>query len=210
MNRKEKLAVYTTSALMFMAVIHAGYSLRSINLAYWNKIVQSGLFDFRFLIHIGLVLLTTFYAAKVLSESHRIMNISLLRFIPAMKWVSNIAFVPLRLHWSFASTYVLLLYFSLPAFAATEEYLFRTHVVSFKSAVVVTIVFGLIHLLVGSTLAVSIAVMIPGALFAYVYTQLGLHQAAYYHLMYNIFAVTLGTTVLVMAMRKTKVALAES
>lgn len=120
----------------------------------------------------------------------------------------NVATLPLRLITPLAIAYMVVLTYMLPAIAFIEEWMFRGQISGFWSAVLVTVVFALIHLAVGATIGGSIALTIPGGFFALVYMMGGLAFATYLHIFYDVAAIGMTMAIFIREKRAEKLDLA--
>jgi hypothetical protein len=87
--------------------------------------------------------------------------------------------------------FVILLVLVLPRLAETEELMFRRGTRSWRDGAGRSLLFGLIHMLVGVPLAVALALSIGGLWFTRQYFLGGTHRSTLYHLMYNCLALAL-------------------
>ena len=83
-----------------------------------------------------------------------------------------------------------LLILALPALATYEEIIFRNGLKSGEQALVRSVAFGLVHMLVGVPLHVAMALTAAGLWFSYLYMDGGLAEPVMAHTTYNLIAVT--------------------
>lgn len=188
MNTREHNAQLIASFLMVMALVFYWWSFDFINRKMWESVTWGLLLKYGLLSL--LVLGATAWASKLLHES-KVMQFSFLRFVKSLRWAANMVLTPIRLYRPLAVIYILFLTYSLPAIAFVEEVVFRDRITGIVSAIVVTIIFGLVHMLMGATLGVGIALMIPGGFFALVYMSEGILAATYLHIFYDVGAIAL-------------------
>lgn len=85
--------------------------------------------------------------------------------------------------------FILLLAANMPRLAWMEEELFRDGTESWTSGLVRSLVFGLVHCLVGVPIGAGFALSLGGLAFTYFYFQGGVDLAATYHTFYNLIVV---------------------
>jgi hypothetical protein len=87
--------------------------------------------------------------------------------------------------------FVILLVLVLPRLAESEELLFRRGTRAWPDGVRRSLLFGLIHMVVGVPLAVALALGVGGLWFTRQYFLGGAHRSTLYHLTYNCIALAL-------------------
>lgn len=188
MTDRERDALLVASTIVVLLVVRMIWHYDFINQQMWLALQAQEVMEYSVL---GLlVLAATAYASKLLHE-FPLMHFSLLRYIKPLRWVTNLVLLPLKLWPPVTILYVVVLTYTLPALTFFEEYLFRGRIDGWVSAAVVTIVFALAHMIMGATLGVSVALVIPGAIFALVAQYQGLIGATYLHTFYDIGAIIL-------------------
>lgn len=99
----------------------------------------------------------------------------------------NVSFAPLSVPW-LAPFFVIGFLWLLPLFALIEERVFRAGTGSWTEGVVRSVIFGLVHCLVGVPLGVGIALTLPGLWFTRQYFRKGVLWSAAHHTSYNLWA----------------------
>jgi hypothetical protein len=99
---------------------------------------------------------------------------------------TNINFLPLYLPIPyFGVVFGLLLLINLPSLAMFEEKLFREGTEGWKDGIIGSIIFGLVHCLVGVPLGAGIAIIFAGIWFTQQYFVGGIVRSALHHTTYN-------------------------
>lgn len=140
-----------------------------------------------------------------------LVGISLAKLHPIFKWwagrllprwrsketPSNINFAPLKVP-GIAQFYLVLLIFQLPVITWFEEWIFRYNLMSWKEAVLWSLLFGLSHLLIGVPLYGAIVISITGLWYSFIYFHEGLMAATIHHTTYDglLALVLLGSVVI--------------
>lgn len=87
--------------------------------------------------------------------------------------------------------FALLLLFVLPRLAESEELIFRRGTRGWRQGIARSLLFGLVHMLVGVPLAAALALSIGGLWFTYQYFLGGVPRSTVYHLSYNLLVALL-------------------
>ena len=94
--------------------------------------------------------------------------------------------------------FVVLLVLVLPRLAESEELMFRRGTLTWRDGALRSLVFGLIHMVVGIPLAVALALSIGGLWFTRQYFLGGTRRSTLHHLTYNCIALLLVLVALVL------------
>jgi hypothetical protein len=191
-DSKEQKAILFVSTLMVLSIATIIWQYDYINQALWSRLTWQDTLVYTLL---GIAILgVTYRVAFHLRSGPDWLKFSWLKLIPPLRnHAENVAALPMKLMAPLAVVYMVLLTYTLPAIAFIEEAMFRTHIRGIASAVVVTVVFALVHFLVGATIGGSIALVVPGGFFALVYSVGGgdLVAATYLHVFYDVAAIAL-------------------
>jgi membrane protease YdiL (CAAX protease family) len=187
-SKKERDALLVASTIVILMVVSMIWDYDFINQQMWLALDGGQVFQYSAL---GLTLLAATALASKLAHEHEIMHFSLLRYIKPLRWVANLVLIPLKLWSPLVVLYIIVLTYTLPALTFFEEYIFRGKIEGWVSAIVVTVVFALSHMLMGATLGVATALVVPGAIFALFYQYHGLVGATYLHTFYDVGAIML-------------------
>lgn len=102
----------------------------------------------------------------------------------------NINLLPAFHRW-LGPIYLAVLAFTVPQVAAFEESVFRKGTTSWQDAVLRSLLFGLVHVLVGAPLSAAVAIAAAGMWFSYCYFQGGVAESTIQHTTYDLIAVLL-------------------
>lgn len=206
MTAREKDAVLIVSTLVVLSIGSLFLQFDYINQTMWSALTLEMIARYSVL---GILIVGVTYALAIrLREQSKLMRFSWLKLVrPFRDYAENIAVMPLYLFVPLAVAYTVVLIYVLPTIAFNEEWLSRRHISDIGSAVVVTVVFALVHILVGATIGGTIALLIPSGFLALVYTlegygDQGLIAATYLHVFYDVGAVLLVTWLFVQEKRK--------
>ncbi len=101
----------------------------------------------------------------------------------------------------FGPCYLMLLAFVIPQIAAYEESMFRKGTTSWQDAILRSLLFGAVHLLVGVPISAAIAIAGAGLWFSYCYFDGGVTASTVHHTTYDLAAI-LVTLFLVLCRRE--------
>lgn len=87
--------------------------------------------------------------------------------------------------------FLVVLFFAMPRLAEYEEELFREGTANWKSGVKRSIVFGLVHCIMGVSIGVGLALSICGLWFTHQYFKGGVIRSTSYHAAWNLAIVSL-------------------
>ena len=82
--------------------------------------------------------------------------------------------------------FCLLLFMVMPAVAEAEEHIFRKGTKTWKQGIKRSIIFGLVHMIVGIPLAAGIGLIIPGLFFTEMYFRGGTYLSTKAHFQHNL------------------------
>lgn len=85
---------------------------------------------------------------------------------------------------------ILLLMLALPKLAIIEEELFREGTGSWPEGIIRSLIFGMVHMIVGVPFGIGLALTIAGLVFTHQYFQGGVRLSALTHFHYNLIAVS--------------------
>lgn len=207
MSRKEKDAILIVSTLLIISLgmLVLDYNFISVNM--WSALKPTEIM--RWSVLGGLVLGVTYYASRLIPE-HPLLGFSWLKLIPALRrHAENMAIMPTYLFAPLAVAYMGLLIYVLPVIAFWEELMFRGRIDGWLSAIATTLIFALVHFLVGATVGGSLVLVIPGGFFALVYALQGdfaggLIASTYLHVFYDVGAVILIGFIVLRQRRQTR------
>jgi hypothetical protein len=103
---------------------------------------------------------------------------------------ANVITAPLRVPILIAP-FALLLLFVLPRLAESEELLFRRGTKNWSHGMRRSLVFGLVHMIVGVPLGAALALSVGGLWFTHQYFKGGVQRSTLYHLTYNLIVFAL-------------------
>ncbi len=138
--------------------------------------------------NVGVLAIVVTGAAGLLALDNPILNWSWWTWLASQVGDStgggNIIAAPLAYPW-LAVPFVLLLAYTLPNLAHGEELTFRKGTKGWRDGVPRSILFGMVHCLVGVPLAVALPLSIGGLWFTRQYLQHGIDRSTTHHLTYN-------------------------
>lgn len=111
---------------------------------------------------------------------------------------TNLNFAPTEIRFV-GPIYLALLMFDLPVIAFTEEMIFRQGTASWPEAIVRSLLFGFVHMLVGVPLFAVASLSVAGLWFSYFYFEGGVELSTLHHTTYDFIVVGL---ILVMLIRQ--------
>lgn len=193
MTHNEKLAVLVVSTISVLAISRLIYLFNFISERMWLALDAQAIVQWTVLG--SLVLFATYRLNLMLINRSKVLEFSYLKLIaPLRRFADNIAILPAYLMAPLAVLYMAVLAYSLPIIAFWEEWFFRGNIEGVGSAIVRTLLFALIHMLVGASLRGSIVLLVPGSFFALVYSlqsdyAQGLLASTYLHVFYDVIAI---------------------
>lgn len=110
----------------------------------------------------------------------------------------NVNFLPLQVRW-LGLVCLPLLFVNLPTFAMVEEQIFRAGIDNWGNGIICSIVFGLVHCLVGVPIGCGLAISISGVWFTHQYMNKGVELSAAHHTMYNTILLFIAAVFIVVA-----------
>lgn len=110
----------------------------------------------------------------------------------------NFNLIPVQIKY-FGLLFVIILAFNLPQFAGIEEHWFREGLLSWKSALIMSLALGMVHCLVGVPIGAGVAISFAGLWFSYQYFNGGVELSTVHHTTYNLVAISLLFFVLLVA-----------
>lgn len=139
-----------------------------------------------------LVLVAVALSGYYLSVTFPLLNGSWLHLLPISQngEATNLAAAPMQLPWVGPIFFVLFL-LNIPYFASMEESLFRKGTRSWPDALLRSLAFGLVHCIMGVTVAMGLALSIGGLWFSWNYFRGGEERSTLHHATYNLIAIGL-------------------
>jgi hypothetical protein len=104
---------------------------------------------------------------------------------------TNINVAPVDIRW-FGFVFLVLFAINLPYFAYQEEMWFRNDLTTWREAIAWSILFGLVHCIVGVPIGAGVALSIGGLWFSHCYFTGGVDWAMLNHTTYNLIVVSIG------------------
>lgn len=127
----------------------------------------------------------------------------LVKLLPILKWSlsslftgdgdsngKNINLIPMEVKY-FGLIFGVLLIFNLPSLAMTEEKWFRLGTQDWLQGLYLSLLFGMVHCLVGVPIATGLAISIGGLWFTHQYFIGGVNLSALHHTTYNLIVISL-------------------
>jgi len=102
----------------------------------------------------------------------------------------NVAIIPAQVKY-FGLFFIILLALNLPHLAEIEEKMFRLDTMNWMDGIINSIIFGLVHCLVGVPICAGIAISISGLWYTHQYFLGGVAQSALHHTTYNLIIVAI-------------------
>lgn len=117
---------------------------------------------------------------------------------------TNLSLIPADVKY-FGAIFLVLMIFSLPGYAHTEEEWFREGTLDWMHGLRLSITFGLVHCLVGVPFAAGLVISIAGLWFTHQYFVGGIELSTVHHTTYNLIIIsTLFVAVIIQHIKKTK------
>jgi hypothetical protein len=102
---------------------------------------------------------------------------------------ANIHLIPSNVKY-FGLAFLVLLAINLPQYARMEEEWFREGTISWEQGLLISVLFGLVHCLVGVPIAAGLAISIAGLWFTHQYFVGGVDLSTVHHTTYNLILVS--------------------
>jgi len=188
---KQALKIWWCCFCTFMLVI-------GLTESFWENII--GLLDIT-----GWMLLKNLFVILVFV----LVAVSLYKLCPILRWSwiclfkdkeesedgekemngGNIWLFPARVKY-FGLFFILLFILNLPQFALAEEEWFREGIQNWREGILMSVLFGMIHCLVGVPLAIGLALIISGMWFTHQYFIGGIELSTLHHTSYNLIVLS--------------------
>ncbi len=183
MNWKWVLAV-----VMLALVTHPAYHYREFNLLVWRESLDYKLFAGALLV-MATIMAVRYFVQLRFEWSEWWLGTLFKKEAPRESLVEE----PMMLHPLWCVLYASVLLFTLPAFAAYEELIFREWVVTDMVSVILwSLIFAVAHLLMMVKLKTVVALFLTGFIYGLVFLYEGLAQAVQLHFAFNVIGVSVG------------------
>lgn len=168
------ITLFISYSLFDAGVLHGNYK------RFWGLVKQMR----------PIMLLTTFPIIVLTIAAGVVLNT-----VVGLKWgwtsflhsdgsTSNINMIGFSYLW-YVPVFATLIILAMPHLTMLEEVTFRHGSKGFKSIMIRSLIFGLVHMIAGISLGFALALTIPGLWFSYQYKKGGIERSAAYHLVWN-------------------------